>query len=802
MTTSYWPFIDICQEYFAWRPEDNESTRAQSVVDSLKKMVDQGGLSEERFEEMVPLLGNLLSLRFGNEWDESLKNSDPEQVKHGTFMVIRDFFLALAKRGPIILVFEDLHWGDNLSLDLISLLMESLTIAPIFILCVYRPEPGNKCLHLATIATRKCPERYTELNLRDLTPNQSRRLVESLLRIEALPSSVKELILKKSQGNPFFVEEVVRSLIDSGMVYQDGAGWRAQEEIKSVAVPESIQSVILSRVDRLEKELRHVLQSASVIGRLFSRRVLGRVTKQEAELESVLWELEDRALIYAERAIPEEEYSFKHVLMQETVYGNILKRRRNGFHQQVAEAIEVLYQGSLDEYYEQLAYHFDRGGNVEKALEYLFKAGEKAKRNYANQEAITHLTRGLELLETTPESDERNRRELDFQIALGFPLIATKGNGAPEVEKTYSRARELGEQVGEDSQLFQALLGLRRFYIVRGELRMALEFGEELLTLARTLKNPAFLSRAHMMLGEALLWLGEYPRAQEHFDQGIDVYDPQRQSSDVFLFGTDTRIGGEFYSALTLWHLGYPDQALKSNHKAMVRIKELSHPFNSGIGLVLAATFHQFRREGGATLEQAEAVIALSTEQGIVLFLTWGTILLGWALAENGKVEEGIEQMRKGLDDYQALEGTLQRTYFLAMLAEAYGKAGQAEEGLNILTEALTLVETTGERMWEAELYRLRGELLRASSSGSSSKQKADIETEAEECFSKAIEVARRQQAKSLELRAVMSLSQLWSKGGRKEEARKLLGEIYGWFTEGYDTVDLKEAKALLDELS
>jgi DNA-binding SARP family transcriptional activator len=440
MAASYWPFIDIFREYFAWAAQDDDHRRRERIVSSLWEMVERGDLSEERFEEMCPLLGSLLAVRLGDEWEERLKNDTPEQIRHRTFVTIYDFFVALAKRQPVVLVFEDLHWADNLSLDLISLLMEGLRLGPLLLLCVYRPVREHKCWHLATIASQKCRERYADLHLRELSHRQSRRLVESLLTIEGLPSSMRDLILDRSQGNPFFIEEVVRSLIDAGVVYREGDFWRAQKEIDSRVVPESVQSVILSRLDHLEEDWKHVLQIASVVGRLFRQRVLEYVTPQKAQLASALWELQDRALVYQERTIPEEEYSFKHVLTQETVYQNILQRRRKVIHQQVAEAIEALYQDSLDEYYEQLAYHYDGGGQVEKAVEYLHKAGEKAKRSYANEAAIAHLTRGLELFRTLPETPERTQRELDLLVALGVPLVLTKGHAAPEVETTYTQA--------------------------------------------------------------------------------------------------------------------------------------------------------------------------------------------------------------------------------------------------------------------------------------------------------------------------------------------------------------------------
>ncbi|MCH8838519.1 MAG: AAA family ATPase, partial [Candidatus Marinimicrobia bacterium] len=285
MAASYWPIIDIFREHFGWKPEDADSVRAESLEGTLQEMVDRGDLTEDQRGEMGPLLGNLLSVKFGTEWDQVLQSADPEQIKHGIFMSIRDFFLALAKRTPVVLVLEDLHWADSLSLDFISLLMETLTGASLLLVCIYRPEREHKCWRLATIAQRKCAERYTEINLHELSRLESRRLVEALLNISNMPESVREMILEKTQGNPFFVEEVVRSLMDTGMVYREGGEWRASEDIVSVKLPESIQSIVLSRIDRLEEQLKHVLQSASVIGRLFRRKLLEYTTQKEAELE-------------------------------------------------------------------------------------------------------------------------------------------------------------------------------------------------------------------------------------------------------------------------------------------------------------------------------------------------------------------------------------------------------------------------------------------------------------------------------------------------------------------------------------
>lgn len=418
MSASYWPFIDIFREHFGWKPDDKDEARAANIKAALQDLVEDGHLTDERREEIGPLFGALLSVSYGDRWDEALAAADPEQLKNRAFIAVRDYILAFAKRSPLVVVLEDLHWSDSLSLDLISLLMESVTLASLLIICVYRPDREHKCWHLATIAQRKCPDRYTEISLRELGRLECKRLVDSLLSINNLPDSVQEMILEKTQGNPFFLEEVLRSLIDTGMVYQKDEKWIAHQDIETIKLPESVQSVVLSRIDRLEDTLRQTLQSASVIGKLFRKRLLEYTSRQEVELEYLLGKLEDLSLIYQERVIPEEEYSFRHVLTQETVYQNILRRHRERLHAQIAEAIESLYQNALDEYYEQLAYHWERAKVADKALAYLKKAGERALGNFANDDAMTHFTRALELI-------EEERRDI-FKAELLFGLFQAK----------------------------------------------------------------------------------------------------------------------------------------------------------------------------------------------------------------------------------------------------------------------------------------------------------------------------------------------------------------------------------------
>jgi predicted ATPase len=790
--TGYAPLIDMLHEYLAWRPGEEVRRRRESIATCLRRMVKRGDLAQERAQEMGPVLGRLLSLSWDEEWDDRLEAEGPDQLRRRTFMAVYDFFLALSRQRPVVLVFEDLHWADTLSLDLISTLMEGLSQVPLLLLAVYRPEREHRCWHLATIAARKCGPCYTELNLRELTGPQSERMAESLLDSECLPVEVRDLVLGPSQGNPFFIEEVVHSLIDAGIVYRDGATWHVRPGGVPLAVPEGVQSLILSRVDRLDGHLKHVLQVASVIGRAFRRRVLEHVIQGELDLQSALWELEERALVYQERAVPEVEYSFRHVLTQEAVYENVTRRRRQVYHRQVAAAIEALYAENLEQYSEQLAYHYDWAGDVAKAVEYLVHAGEKARRSYANEEAIIHLNRGLELLQTLPATPQRDRQELDLLVSLGVPLVLTQGHAAPEVQRTYAWALELSERLGDVDQRFHALLGLRRFYLLRENLGAACEFGERLLDSAQHTGDPHQLARAHMMHAETTRLLGEFTQTQYHCEEGLACYDPQQRHSHVYLYGNDTGIGCRAGRAHALWYLGYPDAAAREAQELLAQAHELAHPFTLAFALHYTASVRQLLGEAQIVQQHEEATIRISREHGFPIYLSMARGLRGWALAVQGEVSAGIVEMQAGIAAREA-SGTV--TLFsdqLSLLAEVYGRAGRTREALDQLDEALRLVAKSGERVWLAEMYRLQGELLLAA---------GEDAARAEACLERALDIARRQCARSWELRAATSLARLWQRQGKTQEAKALLQGIHGWFSEGFDTADLVQARALLDAL-
>jgi predicted ATPase len=447
----------------------------------------------------------------------------------------------------------------------------------------------------------------------------------------------------------------------------------------------------------------------------------------------------------------------------------------------------------LEEFYEILAYHYTEAGCHEQAVTYWQQAGQRALQRSANVEALDHLNKGLEGLKTLPDTPVRTQLELDFLIALGLAYRLSRGYTAPEVARTYGRAREVCQQVGDTPKLAQVLFGLSIYHLGRAEYPATLEFGEQLLAEAQRQNDAGLILEAHRMLGSTLYWTGEFSAARAHMEQGIALYDPQQHRSHAELFGFDPGVVCHAIEALALSILGYLDQAQQRMQTALALAQATSHPHSLGAALNWTVELHQHSGELQVVQEHAERSLAFSTDQGFPHWMAWATHTRGWALAMQGRSKEGIAQLHHGRDMLQDLGLEIAMTGILGNIAEAYGHAGQPEAGLQAMAEALKLVEQKGERRYEVSLYRIKGELLLGLS--------ADHRTEAETCFHQSLDVARRQQAKLLELGAATNLSRLWQQQGKREEARELLAEIYGWFTEGFDTKYMKEAKALLDKL-
>jgi predicted ATPase len=439
-----------------------------------------------------------------------------------------------------------------------------------------------------------------------------------------------------------------------------------------------------------------------------------------------------------------------------------------------------------------VAHHYTEAGLNAQAVLYWQKAGQRAVERSAHVEAISHLTKGLELLQILPDTPKRSQQELVLYITLGASLLATKGQAAPEVQQTYARARQLCHHLEDPQQLFPVLRGLWNYYQVHAELQTAYTLSEQLLALAQQVQDSGMLSAAHRASGSTLSYMGKPASALTHLIQGIALYDPLQHRTSMFLYGEDAGVVCRVHAARVLWCLGYPDQGLARIDEALTLAQQIAHAFSLSFALCNAALVHQLRREERATQGRAETAGSLATAQGFPFWSAYSSILRGWALGHQGQVQEGIEHIRQGLVAFRATGAELLPPYFMALLVEAYGTIGQPEAGLAVLAEARALVERTGERWYEPEFHRLEGMLLL---------QSADNHAEAQACFHHALDIARRQQAKSWELRAATSLARLWQRQGKRAEAHQLLADVYGWFTEGFGTADLRDARALLEEL-
>ena len=522
----------------------------------------------------------------------------------------------------------------------------------------------------------------------------------------------------------------------------------------------------------------------------------------EVHIEQALRQLIDAELLYQRGVPPQATYVFKHTLIQETAYQSLLKSKRQQYHLQTVHVLEQRFPETVETRPEFIAHHYTEAGLPAQALSYWQRAGQLAVERSANVESVSHFTKGLEVLQTLPDTPERVQQELTIQLAIGAPLLMMKGHTAPEVEHAYTRAYELAQQLGDTPQRFSVLHGLWRFHFNQARLHAALELAEQCFALAQYLHDVRLLQEAHLALGSTLLHLGEHVSALASLEQGIALYQPQQSRTLAFSRGTDPGVDCLSRAAWTLWMLGYAEQALVRSQEALALAQDVSHAYSLVFALHFSGLLHQSRREVQVVQERAKAEMELASAQGFIYWLAGGMTVHGWAIAQQGAVEEGIAELRQGMDSWLAQGNELGKTQILARLAEAYEKAGQIAAGLRVLEEALVAVQKNAERHYEAELYRLKGDLLLQARV-----QSLDLETsppdlaEVEACFRQAIDIARHQQAKSLELRAAMSLSRLWQVQGKRAEACQLLTELYGWFTEGFDTPDLQEAKALLAAL-
>jgi len=723
---------------------------------------------------------------------------------------------ALTAERPLVLVLEDLHWSDYATVDLLSSLARRRQPARLLVVGTYRP---------VDIIVNEHPLRAIkqELQLHGMCEDRplsflTEAAVEKYLAVRfpshRFPRGLTQIIHQRTDGNPLFLVTIAEYFVAQGLITETAGQWHARMVMEDgeIGVPESLCQMVETQFDQLDPQDQRVLEAASVVGVDFSvAAVAAGIEEAEMVVEEWCEGLTRRGQFLRSRGTVEwpdgtvtGKYGFVHAVYQEVLYERIGAARRMRLHQQIGEREERAYGNQVGERATELAVHFERGRDYRRAIHYLHQAAENAVRRYAQQEALDLLRKGLVLLQTLPASPQRDEQELLLHTTLGPVLMNLKGTATREVEHTYTRARELCRLVGETPHLFPVLRGLFASSVMRGHLDMGSELAGQLMRLAQQTQEPAFLLQSYYALGMTCYRQGAFLSAREHLEQTIALYQPHAHFLQAFRYGgADPGVGARCFLAWALWPLGYPDQALQRIREAITLARELSHPFSVVWALNFAAWVHRLRRERRATQEQAEAAIALAMEHEFKQMMALGSILRGTALGEGGADDEDLVHIRQGLEAWRSVGAEDGRPHFLAMLAEACRRVGQEDEGLSLVTEALAIVRRTGEAHYEAELYRLKGELTLAQSSVKRPQSTIrNPQLEAEACFQAALAVARRQGAKSWELRATMSLGRLWHRQGKKKAARQMLTEIFAWFTEGFATGDLQEAALLLKEWS
>jgi len=772
---AYLPLIELLKNYFQITAQDGERSCREKVTGRLLTL-------DRSLEEHLPYLLYLLG---EGDQGSALPTMDSAIRRQRTFEAIARLLVRESVDETLMLLFEDLQWLDSETEAFLNLLIEHVPGARIVLLVNYRPEYAHDW------STRPF---YTQLHLEPLGPAEAQGLLSALLGDDPSLEPLKRLVLDKTEGNPFFMEEVVQTLVEEGALLGHPGCYHIEQAPALLHIPTTVQGVLAARIDRLPIAQKELLQTLAIIGKEFPLSLVRLVsTFDEGKLRPLLADLQAADFIHERPAFPEVEYVFKHALTQEVAASSLLIERRSELHERTAQAIETLFPGRLKDYCGELAHHYSLSGNIPKAVEYLHGAGQQAQQRSALPEAIRHLSAALDLLKRLPDTPERARQELSLLLTLGPTYMATRGQASPEVETTYRRALALCEQGEQTSYFFSAQLGLWAFYQLRAQYKVSLPLGKRLMGMALQSQKPEQIAEGHRVIGATTFRLGHLEEARSHMEQVLALQCPVPSQYDYLMgYGRDPAVHAMSTLGWILWYQGLPDQASTHCQQALAMARQRPDAANLALCLVFAAEVHRLRRQTQQIGEYARAAIAVSCEQGFPIYLAWATVLQGWEMADRGNPQEGIARIRQGLSAYAATGASLGRPNLLAMLAEACGKAGQLEAGLAALAEALAFAEDTGERLDEATLHRLKGELVL---------QLSNKEEEAEACFQKAIAVARHQGARSLELQAALSLAKLWRQQGKPGAAREILSPIHSSFTEGFDLADWQQAKVQLDLL-
>jgi class 3 adenylate cyclase/tetratricopeptide (TPR) repeat protein len=785
-TLPYSPFRDLLRDWLGL----NEGDPELRIRISLRRLVDQlfGGSAKE----VHPYLASLLGLAGEGDRGAGESGLSAEELQRRTFTAVGRLLERLAQDRPVVVAIEDLHWADPTSTQLARSLLGVVERTAVLLVMTQRDERDHAAWGLKEAASRDFPHLVREIALEPLPSDAERTLLYGLIGAGTLTGELERRVLDAADGNPLYLEELVRSLVDAGaIVRQEGGDWRLDHDVP-IAIPETVEKVILARVDRLPPLCRQALTAASVIGRRFDLELLAALIGPQISFEEAIHELLRLGFVVTDRRWPRPQYRFKHVLIQEALYRTLLSEERTRLHWAAAESLERHTERTQEDVV-KLARHWAAAGVPARAIPYYRRGAELALRVFANEEAVEALTHALELLGEMPSSRARLEEELELRTILGVPLVALGGYGSAAVGDDYSRARDLCVRLGRPVSP-PIMRGLAISSITRSEFADAKEYGVTLLAAAERDGDPMLEVEAQYVLGVASFWVGEFTEARRHLDDAIARYSPERHEGHIALYSQDPKVVCLSRLAWSLWFLGYPEQAARARDEAVALGDQLGHPYSRCYANAYGAMVsHDLGEEGRDT--ELVALETLATGERYRFWQMFGAALRGWTRARDGD-RDAINAMQMAIGWFRETGQPLLNTKILTMVARAYLLVGDPALGLDTVIDALDETKRVGAWYLESEIQRLRGEILRASGAGA-----ADIEA----AFQLSLDVARRQRAKALELRAVVELARWWAADGsasKRVEGRRLLQDVYDWFTEGHATPDLTAAKQLLDRLS
>jgi class 3 adenylate cyclase/predicted ATPase len=770
MQTALFPVIQLIQRLSGLTNEEPDEAK----LDKIKRLLS---LATSRTDNALPFVAEMMSIPIASRYQRPALSA--KQMKVQILSVLVELLRSLSAKRPIYCLLEDIQWIDPSTQELLDLLVSQIDKSRILLVATHRPEYQ--------------PQPYG--NVRGLTVNRLKRrdaveMTRLALGDRTISTGAIDKIIDESDSIPLFVEELALGVVDS----ESASSRRRTDSGASWSVPESLRDSLAARLDRAPAA-RNVAQAAAVIGREFSHDMLLRITSvDEAELDSAIEHLKQNEIIRVIESRPLTRYSFKHSLVRDVAYESLLKSSRREIHAKIAAVVEKENPEIVSGRPELLAYHYSLAGDAEMAVRYWMLGGHRARARSANLEASAQYQKAVELLASLPETPERRATELDIQLSLGGCFIALHGYSSEDTRRAFESACGLSDELGDRRKELQAIFGLWGHFWMRAQHDRAIELGEMLLAKADQLRDLMALIVGWRCLGSTLFTLGDFVRARDHLDRAVALGQQSITEESSLTYAVDPRIAAQLLLAWDLWILGYPEQALRNVLQAHSQARQRDEAYTAAFACYVTSAVQLLRGETQASLESAEQSLALSREHHINLYALYSRFGRGCALAKLGQLEPATVEIRAGIEEARRINLGYMRGFMLGWLATIEAESGQPETALSTLDEALQQTNDVTGRAWEAELFRLRGDVLLAAG--------PDAVGAAEQDYVSAITVARKQSARSLELRATASLARLLRAQGRNDEARGQLAPVFDWFTEGFDTADLKQAKALLDELA